>query len=176
MNAKEMQLDVIKRVMKPAFKEHGFKNKGTNFYRAESVFYKILSIENSQWNSRDDVTFWLNFSLYFPAIDGEMPEQKLCAYKFTPNCRIDEHIATSDRTKTPFRDKTGYQITSDSDHDAAVEYFSNQMKPVLDEIEKIRKLEDFAALFPHIEVWDSAFDRKRARLKKAYPSVYLRGT
>lgn len=70
---------LIKEVIKPLFKENGFRVPGNTFRKSETNFIKIFNIQSSAWNLDDHVSFYLNigflFPIYFEVTDQPLPKQ-----------------------------------------------------------------------------------------------------
>jgi hypothetical protein len=81
MNAKEKQNIIIKNIIKPLLKERGYKNKGNNYSKEESDFFKVIALQNFSWNSRDDVEFCFNFGVLVKDIDSSLKLLLFLGYK-----------------------------------------------------------------------------------------------
>jgi uncharacterized protein DUF4304 len=57
---------ITKEILKPAFKEKGFRISGTTFQKNEEKFIKIFNIQSSGYNLEDNVSFYLNIGILFP--------------------------------------------------------------------------------------------------------------
>lgn len=60
-----MKKDLIKNVIKPFFKTHGFSNKGVNFHKDFDIFSLKVEIQSQRYYKEENVEkFRLNFDLY----------------------------------------------------------------------------------------------------------------
>jgi len=66
MNAKEIQDDIIKTIIKPRFKENRFKVSGLTLLKKEVDFVKVFNIQSSSWNTADEVKFTFNLGFFLP--------------------------------------------------------------------------------------------------------------
>ena len=70
MAPKDLVNQLIKTVVKPAFKIAGFRTDGNTFIKEENGFVKIFNVQHSQFNSSLSAAFYLNAGLYFPLTYG----------------------------------------------------------------------------------------------------------
>jgi hypothetical protein len=66
MNTKEIKEEIIKELIKPIFKENGFKTSGTTFLKQEEGFVKVFNIQSSKWNHKECVSFTFNIGIFLP--------------------------------------------------------------------------------------------------------------
>lgn len=78
MNALEERQKLIKEVVKPIFKNVGFRTSGNKFMKIEDGFIKLFSIENDSWNEKDYASFTFFVGILFPVIEnlkgGKIPQ------------------------------------------------------------------------------------------------------
>lgn len=77
---KELKKEIIKNVIKPFFKKHGFLNKGVNFYKDFDknfgVFQLNVQIQSQRYYKEEDKEkFRLNFELYMPEFNQKVEEK-----------------------------------------------------------------------------------------------------
>jgi hypothetical protein len=60
---------IVKEILKPAFKQAGFKKIGNSFIREEDGYTKVFYLENSSWNEKDWVDFSLYVGIFFPIVE-----------------------------------------------------------------------------------------------------------
>jgi len=63
MTAKDHQIQIVKEYFKPALKGKGYKTTGQMWWKEEEQFYILINWQNSQWNSKDNVSFCFNIGI-----------------------------------------------------------------------------------------------------------------
>ncbi|GAB3571866.1 DUF4304 domain-containing protein [Hymenobacter daeguensis] len=90
MTPKESVSQLIKNVVKPAFKSAGFRIDGNTFRKEENGLVKVFNIQNSQFNTAYSAAFYFNAGLHFPLTYGwryswplpARPMESDCQYRF----------------------------------------------------------------------------------------------
>jgi len=115
MNAKEKQNIIVKNIIKPFLKERGYKNKGNNYFKEESEFFKVITMQNFSWNNSDDVEFCFNFGILVKdiGISCETPVN-LGAQHCHLQLRESDFLPQS-RDKGKYRERRQYNIKSETD-------------------------------------------------------------
>ncbi|GAB3844797.1 hypothetical protein GCM10028822_02460 [Hymenobacter terrigena] len=101
MTPKELVGQLIKNVVKPAFKTAEFRIDGKTFRKKEKGFVKIFNVQNSQFNTSYSTSFYLNAGLYFPLTYGWRynwpipirPKESDCQYRFRTDALTGHHRA-----------------------------------------------------------------------------------
>ncbi|MGJ7032559.1 DUF4304 domain-containing protein [Niabella hirudinis] len=63
MTAKDIQTDFIKTYLKPTLKEHGYKTSGQTWRKSMGDFFIVINLQNSRWNSKEELSFCLNIGV-----------------------------------------------------------------------------------------------------------------
>lgn len=63
MTAKDIQKEFIKTYLKPTLKEHGYKTSGQTWWKDMDDFFIVINLQNSQWNSKEQLSFCLNIGI-----------------------------------------------------------------------------------------------------------------
>ena len=80
---------ILKDIIKPYFKEAGFKISGLTFNKVEDGFIKVFNFQNSGFNLEDNVSFYLNIGIFFPQVFSETVPKKIKTYECHFNLRSD---------------------------------------------------------------------------------------
>ncbi|MBJ6142697.1 DUF4304 domain-containing protein [Hymenobacter sp. BT559] len=83
MTPKDSVNQLIKTIVKPAFKIAGFRIDGNTFRKEENGFVKLFNVQYSQFNTYLSAAFYLNAGLYFPLTYG-------WRYNWPPPSRVKE--------------------------------------------------------------------------------------
>ena len=65
---------LIKESISPLFKAKGFKKRGNNFAKAFSDFAFVVNIQNSKWNTKEEVEFTFNIGIFTDKLFGTFYE------------------------------------------------------------------------------------------------------
>jgi hypothetical protein len=101
MIPKELINNIIKKIVKPAFKIAGFQIDGNTFRKEEKGFIKIFNVQNSQFNTSLSAAFYLNAGLYFPLTYGwrynwpvpTRPKEYDCQFRFRTDALTGRHCS-----------------------------------------------------------------------------------
>ena len=63
MTAKEIQAKFIKTYLKPTLKLHDYKTSGQTWWKNMGDFFFVINLQNSQWNSKEEISFCLNIGI-----------------------------------------------------------------------------------------------------------------
>lgn len=66
MTSKEYLNQLVKDLVKPAFRAEGFSTAGTTFRKSETGFVKVFNLQHSQFNYLNTISFYLNLGIFFP--------------------------------------------------------------------------------------------------------------
>jgi hypothetical protein len=88
MSSLEERQKIIKEIIKPAFKQAGFKTSGNHFVKHEDGFIKVFSVDNSSWNNKDCVSFTLRLGILFPLIE-QIVNRKIHKFPSASDCHFE---------------------------------------------------------------------------------------
>jgi hypothetical protein len=66
--------EIIKDTIAPLFKAKGFKKKGNNFAKTFSDFAWVVNIQNSKWNTKEEIEFTFNTGIFTDKLFGTFYE------------------------------------------------------------------------------------------------------
>lgn len=136
MTPKESVNQIVKNVVKPAFKKGGFAVDGNSFKKEETGFVKIFSIQNSHFNNALSASFDMNVGLYFPLTYGwrfgwplpEKPKIEHCQFDFRTAALTGRHQS--------------YTVSDEIDITQFEELVKVELNDVILWFESIKRLDD----------------------------------
>ncbi|CAN5325790.1 hypothetical protein BH10ACI2_BH10ACI2_12310 [soil metagenome] len=154
MNAKEKQKEFISGYLKIKFQKLGYRTAGNTWWLERAKFFEVISLQNSQWNSTDDVSFCLNIG---PALTATLrdPKKKRASYSdLTINLREDAFL-TEERRNQPFHTgRLGYLITDSTDLAVFTEEFAFDLEnEILPKLNRLESLDDWLGFLNGLPFW-----------------------
>ncbi|WP_144697435.1 DUF4304 domain-containing protein [Fictibacillus phosphorivorans] len=67
---KDVFKQIVKEVIAPTLKNHGFKKKGNNFARTFSEFSWTINVQSSSWNTSENLAFTINTGISVESLYG----------------------------------------------------------------------------------------------------------
>jgi Domain of unknown function (DUF4304) len=112
MRAKEIQTEFIKTYLKPTLKTYNYKTSGQTWWKNKGDFFIIINLQNSQWNSKEELSFCLNIGVALTAKLADKEKKKATYFDIVTNLREDAYL-TEDRrqNKKSKGGGLGYKIT-----------------------------------------------------------------
>tara|TARA_A100001234_G_C12482114_1_gene323948 strand:- start:85 stop:696 length:612 start_codon:yes stop_codon:yes gene_type:complete len=142
---------IIKEILKPNFKENGFKISGNHYRKVENGFIKVFNPQFSMFNDSENVRLTFNMGLYFPEttkFENRIEPKKLSCH----DCQFEErygHLCTD----------SGNDYWIEKNDSNTVEEFENEIK---DSVEKSIKwfnqfdsIESLKSLRNHKYAWNA---------------------
>lgn len=74
MSMQDVLKQIIKDTIAPLFKAKGFKKKGNNFAKIFTDFAWVVNIQNSKWNTTEEVEFTFNTGIFTDKLFGTFYE------------------------------------------------------------------------------------------------------
>lgn len=123
--------EILENVISPFFKEMGFRKNGNNFNRKTNELIQAVSVQKSQWNSQDKVSFTFNIGFFDSEIYLEKSKQTIpkfiCEYDCQVRFRIGQITKGSDYwyelNKSSKKENLEIEIKVD---------LNNSLKPILE--------------------------------------------
>ena len=69
--AQALYAEMMKSVVAPFLRSHGFKRKGQQFSRTTNGYLEGVDLQKSRWNTKDEVSFTVNLAVYHPVAQEE---------------------------------------------------------------------------------------------------------
>jgi len=166
MDAKDKERQVIARYLKPTLKAAGFRTRALTWWRFSEDICLILNLQNSQWNSKDHVSFWLNFG---PALSSAVRAGHVSHYQNVASVREDSFLPEVRRRSRIHRSGLGYCIDMETDVDLFIEEFSVDVEEYI--LPAIGRLTSTAAWLEWLrkakaDFWVEQIERKLASLQR----------
>lgn len=132
---------ILKEIIKPCFKEAGFKISGTTFSKAEDCFIKVFNLQNSSFNLEDNVSFYLNIGIFYPNVFREINPKNIKTYECHFQIRSDSLTGANQ----------SYDITPATDFDKLKHLtHSDISRFVIPFYKSLQSLDDCLAILPKI--------------------------
>lgn len=145
MTAKEIQTEFIKTYLKPTLKNYGYKTAGQTWWKGMGDFFIVINLQNSQWNSKEDVSFCFNTGVALTLID-----KKKASYNdiFPP---LRHEVYLTEKRRQFLKEQyggLGYSIRDNTDLDDFIADFKVDFEgSVLKSLEELKTIEDCAVLY-----------------------------
>jgi hypothetical protein len=153
ITAKDKQLVIIKTVLKPILKNHGYKTEGLTFWKDQGKFFIIINLQNFSWNSKNSVDFCFNIGI---ALISKLkdPQKKKANYHDCVAFTREPAFLSKDRINTKYRNKVQYSITNDTDIiDFGKEIAFDFENEILLKLDAMNELESWIIFFKDISFW-----------------------
>jgi Domain of unknown function (DUF4304) len=130
MTPKEFVNQLVKTIIKPAFKSAEFRIDGNTFRKEENGLVKVFNVQNSQFNTVHSAAFYLNAGLYFPLTYGwrynwplpARPKESDCQYRFRTDALTGHHRAYNIEEGA---DLNQFEKLVKSEVDAVIQWFAS---------------------------------------------------
>ncbi len=149
MNAKDLQLEFIKTYLKPTLKEYGYKTSGQTWWKNMGDFFIVINLQNSQWNSKDELSFCFNIGIAL-TVQLKDTEKKKATYSDMIGTLRESAFLPKERDLLEHRKGgwLGYVITDKTN----VEEFINEIaidveENVLKILDQLKTLKDCVLFF-----------------------------
>lgn len=160
--AKEIQSDLIKTYLKPTLKEHGFKTSGQTWWKDKGDFFIVIHLQNSQWNSKESISFCLNIGVALTEKLADKERKKASYFDLATEVREDAYL-TEDRriAKKVQGGWLGYKITDKTDLSEFIYEFKIDLEDnILKILESFETLNDCVAFYQQFGYWGDTLKRQ----------------
>jgi len=155
MTAKEKQIEFIKVYLKPKLKEEGFSTSGQTWWKNKGDFFIVINLQNSQWNSKDRVSFCFNIGIALTERLKDPTKNKATYNDIVTNLREEAYLS-EDRQKHKYRQDgwLGYLLTDKTDlADFIKELKFDFENEILPKLSRLSNLDDCLNYYKNFEVW-----------------------
>ncbi|MBK8464605.1 MAG: DUF4304 domain-containing protein [Chloracidobacterium sp.] len=168
MNAKDKQKEFISNYLKAALKENGYRTSGNTWWRESRDFFFVINLQNSQWNSRNRLSFCLNIGPALTSTLSDPKKRKASYFDITVHHREDSFLSEA-RRKQPFHQGwLGYLITDSTELDRFTKEFSVDLEnEILPNLHRLESLEDWMNFVKDVPFWHEHL----TRMIKEFPSL-----
>lgn len=152
-NLNPLKKELIKQVIKPFFKQHGFSNKGINFYKDIDQFHIHVWIQSQRhYKEQGKEKFRIEFDVYMPEF----------SQKIKPNLFYGATITDHESSWIVLLDSSNF--------DEMAHYLQNKLEITLNNIMQNINIESMLARFNEKYFYD---ERYGFLLKKFQPQQYV---
>lgn len=150
MTAKDLQTNFIKSYLKPTLKQRGYLTSGQTWWKSKGDFFIVINLQNSQWNTKETLSFCLNLGVALTATLKDPNKKKATYFDLSASSREDA-LLTHDRKLQKYRQGgwLGYVISDDTN----LTEFINEFKVDL-ETHILPKLESLASLKDCVDFYE----------------------
>ncbi|WP_147377249.1 DUF4304 domain-containing protein [Mangrovibacterium diazotrophicum] len=166
MTAKDKQIEFIKSYLKPKLKEEGFRTSGQTWWKMKDDFFIVINLQNSQWNSKEEMSFCFNIGV---GLTANLTDKKKVTHfdNLTP-LREDSYLSKN-RKKHKFR-KEGwldYLMTEKTDlNDFTKELKIDFEEDILPKLNGLQNIKDCLEFYRQFDIWGSNLQRKVNQLRQ----------
>lgn len=143
--------NIIKDLISPLAKSDGFRKQGFNFYKNVNDITIVFNFQKSQWNTKDDCSFYINTGVFSSFLHDVFTERKLPKIPKEYDCQIRLRIEELNK-----RNPNEYKVSNKKELD--------QMKAILPNDYK-------KWIFPYLSKFQSSKDMIK-NFKETLPSDY----
>ncbi|MCL2131576.1 MAG: DUF4304 domain-containing protein [Lentimicrobiaceae bacterium] len=155
MTAKEIQAEFIKTYLKPTLKLHDYRTSGQTWWKNMGDFFIVINLQNSQWNSKEEISFCLNIGIALTERLTDKEKKKATYFDLATHLREDAYL-TAERQKIK---KTkggwlGYKVTDTTNLNDFVEYFKIDLENnILKQLDELKTLKDCVVFYEKFDFW-----------------------
>jgi len=155
MTAKEIQTEFIKTYLKPILKLHDYKTSGQTWWKNMGDFFIVINLQNSQWNSKEEISFCLNIGVALTERLADK-EKKKATYNDIETLLREDAYLTEERAKIK-KEKggwLGYKITDTTNlNDFVADFKIDLENNILKRLDDLKTLKDCVVFYEKFEFW-----------------------
>ena len=160
--AKDIQIDFIKSYLKPTLKEHGYKTSGQTWWKNMGEFFVVINLQNSQWNSKEELSFCLNIGVALTEKLADKEKKKATYFDIVTQLREDAYL-TEERQKIK-KEKggwLGYKITDTTNAKDFIDDFKIDLEEnILKQLDQLKTLKDCMLFYEKFDFWGNNLKRQ----------------
>ena len=166
MTAKDKQKEFLKSYLKPRLKEEAYRTSGQTWWKIKDDFFLMINLQNSQWNSKDELSFCFNIGVGLLADlkDGRKPTH----FDMATPLREDAYLS-GERNKHKYRKDgwLGYLITDATDLNDFIKELEKDFElDILPKLRELNTLEDCLKFYGQFEFWGENLQKRVKELKQ----------
>lgn len=155
MTSKEIQTEFIKTYLKPTLKTYDYKTSGQTWWKNMGEFFIVINLQNSQWNSKEELSFCLNIGIALTAKLADKEKKKATYSDIATYLREDAYL-TEDR-KQYIKSKggwLGYKITDKTNVKEFIADFKIDLEDnILKILDEFKSLQDCLSFYKQFDFW-----------------------
>ena len=162
MTAKEIQIEFIKSYLKPTLKEYGYKTSGQTWWKSMGYFFIVINLQNSQWNSKEELSFCLNIGVALTENLADKEKKKATYFDLATQVREDAYLSEErQQVKKSKGGWLGYKISDTTNVTDFIEDFKIDLEDnILKTLEGFRNLSDCIAFYEKFGFWGDNLKRQ----------------
>ena len=155
MTAKVIQLKFIKTYLKPTLKERGFKTSGQTWWKDKGDFFIVINLQNSQWNSKEELSFCLNIGIALTSLLADKEKKKVNHFDIIPHLRQNAYLTPERLQSISKGGSLGYKITDKTSLTEFIADFKIDLEQnILSVLDSFYTLEDCIKFYDKFEFWE----------------------
>lgn len=157
--AKEIQSAFIKTYLKPILKETGYSTSGQTWWKNNGAFFTVINLQNSQWNSKEELSFCLNIGIALTEQLRDTEKKKATYADLAIHLREGSYL-TEERKQNKKTEKgwLGYKITNTTDlNDFILDFKIDLEENILVVLDQFKTLKDCIKFYEKIDFWGDHF-------------------
>ena len=162
MTAKNIQTEFIKTYLKPILKINGYKTSGKTWWKSMGEFFVIKNLQNSQWNSKEELSFCLNIGVALTEKLSDKEKKKATYFDIATQLREDAYL-TQERQllKKGKGGWLGYKITGKTSLTDFIADFKIDLEDnILKQLDELQTLKDCVLFYEKFDVWGNNLKRQ----------------
>ena len=162
--SKDIQTEFIKTYLKPTLKEHGYKTSGQTWWKGMGDFFIIINLQNSQWNSKEELSFCLNIGVALSEKLADKEKKKATYFDVATPLREDAYL-TQERQKIKKAKGgwLGYKITDKTNiNDFIADFKIDLESNILKQLDELKTLKDCVLFYEKFDIWVDNLKRQIA--------------
>ena len=160
--AKDIQTDFIKTYLKPTLKEQGFKTSGQTWWKSKGDFFVVINLQNSQWNSKEELSFCLNIGVALTEKLADKEKKKATYFDLATKVREDAYLTEErQQAKKSQGGWLGYKITDKTNVSEFITDFKIDLEDnILKILNSFETLNDCIAFYQKFGFWGDNLKRQ----------------
>jgi hypothetical protein len=162
VTSKDIQKEFIKTYLKPTLKEHGYKTSGQTWWKNMGDFFIVINLQNSSWNSKEELSFCLNIGVALTERLADKEKQKATYFDSAMPLREDSYLSEErQQLKKSKGGWLGYKITDKTSVNDFIADFKIDLEDnILKQLDKFKTLKDCVSFYEKFEIWGDNLKRQ----------------
>ena len=151
--SKDIQKEFIKTYLKPTLKEYGYKTNGQTWWKNMNDFFIVINLQNSQWNSKEELSFCLNIGVALTEKLTDKEKKKVTHFDIATPVRENAYLTEERRQiKKEKGGWLGYKITDTTNiNDFIVDFKIDLEENILKQLDQLKTLKDCVLFYEKFE-------------------------
>ena len=161
MTSKDIQKQFIDSYLKPTLKAYGYKTSGQTWWKNMGDFFIVINLQNSQYNSKTDLSFCLNIGIALTEMLKDKERKKATYFDIATKLREDAYLSEDRIEKKRIAGGwLGYLITDKTDLSNFVTEFKIDLEDnILPTLSRFITLKDCLNFYKKYDFWGKYLER-----------------